>query len=192
MTKKHESLNWFGKKDIFSKRFKYIKTIIELVKVILIGLFLSTFFILFILELVIVDGRSMEPTLQHDDRVVVEKLSHYIRKPNYDDVVVFKYPVNPAKRFIKRVIAVEGDRVKIQNNKIFINGKVKDEPYIFEKRVEDFNEVEVPKDTVFVLGDNRNNSKDSRNQEVGFVSLEMITGRAVYRLYPIKMIGRVK
>jgi signal peptidase I len=181
-----------SKENLSSERESYFKTGIEFLKVILIALVCAVTVILFILEVVIVDGRSMEPTLKNDDRIVIEKLSFYIKKPTYDDIIVFRYPINPAKKFIKRVIALEGDRIKIQNDKIFLNGKVKYESYVFEKKMADFSEVVIPKDTVFVLGDNRSNSKDSRSRDVGFVSLDLITGKAIYKIYPIKMIGRVE
>lgn len=182
----------FCKENTSSKEENPIKIIIEFLKIIFWATIFAVFVILFVFEVVIVDGRSMEPTLHDNDRIVVEKLSFYIRKPTYNDIIVFRYPVNPANRFVKRVIAVEGDKIKIKNNKVYLNGNVKNEPYILEKKIEDFNETIVPKDTVFVLGDNRNNSKDSRQQDVGFVNIKLITGRAVYKIYPIKAMGRMR
>jgi signal peptidase I len=181
-----------SKENTSSKEENHIRIIIEFVKIIFLATIFAIFVTLFIFEVVIVDGRSMEPTLHDNDRIVVEKLSYYIRKPTYNDIIVFRYPVNPAIRFIKRVIAVEGDRIKIKNSKVYLNGNIKNEPYILEQNIEDFNETIVPKDTVFVLGDNRNKSKDSRQRDVGFVNLKLINGRAVYKIYPIKAMGRIR
>lgn len=171
---------------------KYSISLIELSKNIIIAFLFAIIILIFVLEIIRIEGSSMEPTFHDGDRVILEKLSYSIVKPTYDDIIVFKYPADPRKKFIKRVLAVEGDRIKIHNNKIFINGNVKDEAYIYEKRINDFNEVVIPKDTVFVLGDNRNNSKDSRSKDVGFISLKLVVGKATCKIYPIRMIGRVK
>jgi signal peptidase I len=168
------------------------KNFMEFIKISIVALIFATFILTFLLEIISIEGSSMEPTFQNGNKVLIEKLSLNMKKPTYEDIIVFKYPADPTKKFIKRVLAVEGDRIKIQNNKIFINGNVKNEAYIFEKRVNDFNEIVIPKDTVFVLGDNRNNSKDSRSKDVGLISLKLVVAKAVYKIYPIKMIGRVK
>lgn len=169
-----------------------IKDIVELIKSILIAIIAAVLIITFVFETVSVDGQSMFPTLNHKDRLIVEKVSYYFREPKAGDVVVFKYPADTREKFIKRVVAVAGDKVKIENNRLYVNGKEIDEPYINEKIINGFySEAVVPENTIFVLGDNRNYSKDSRFPDVGFVSLKLVVGRAALRIYPFNKAGRI-
>lgn len=157
----------------------------------IIAIIAAFLIITFVFETVSVDGHSMDPTLSHKDRLIVEKVSYYFRDPKPGDIVVIKYPANPREKFIKRVVAVGGDKVRIEGDKLYVNDVPKDEPYILEATMADFNEVTVPKDTVFVLGDNRNNSRDSRFSDVGFVSYKMVVGRAALRIYPFSRFGKL-
>lgn len=166
-----------------------LKELIELGKSIIVAIIAAFLIITFVFETVSVDGHSMDPTLNNKDRLIVEKVSYYFRAPKPGDIVVIKYPADPKEKFIKRVVAVGGERVKIENGKLYINDVLKNEPYILEPMVSDFNEVTVPADTVFVLGDNRNNSRDSRFSDVGFVSYKMVVGRAAFRIYPFNRMG---
>jgi len=175
-------------KDRLDGRFK--KELFELGKFILIAIIVATIILTFILETVSVDGSSMYPTLRNNDRLIIEKVTYHFRKPKAEDIIVMKNPQNTGERYIKRIIAVEGDKVEIYDNKVYINGKLKYEPYIYENRISDFNEIIVPKNTVFVLGDNRNNSIDSRI--LGTIDLKLISGRAVIRLLPFNKAGRIK
>ena len=113
-----------------------IKDIIELIKSIFIAIIAAMLIIAFVFETVSVDGQSMSPTLAHKDRLIVEKVSYYFRKPKVNDIIVLKYPADTREKFIKRVIAVAGDKVKIEDNRLFINGIEKDEPYIKENFIE--------------------------------------------------------
>lgn len=170
-----------------------LKNLIELAKSVIIAIVAAVLIITFVFETVSVDGLSMFPTLNNKDRLIVEKVSYYFRDPKVNDIVVLKYPADTREKFIKRVVAVSGDKVKIEDNRLFINGVEKDEPYLNEKFINGFfNEVTVPENTVFVLGDNRNNSRDSRFPDVGFVNKKLIVGRAVLRLYPFNKIGRIR
>ncbi|PRR80269.1 Signal peptidase I S [Clostridium liquoris] len=168
-----------------------VKELIELGKSILIAIVAAFLIITFVFETVSVDGLSMYPTLHNKDRLIVEKVSYYFRKPTPGEIVVIKYPADPREKFIKRVIAVEGDKVKVEDNKVYVNNKPLDENYIFEQRMQDFNEVTVPENTIFVMGDNRNNSLDSRDPRVGFVNYNMVVGRAALRIYPFDRAGRL-
>ena len=170
-----------------------IKDIIELIKSIFIAIIAAVLIITFVFETVSVDGQSMSPTLAHKDRLIVEKVSYYFRKPKVNDIIVLKYPADTREKFIKRVIAVAGDEVKIEDNRLFINGIEKDEPYIKERFINGYyNKVTVPENTIFVLGDNRNNSKDSRFSDVGFVNLKLVVGKAALRIFPFNKIGRIR
>ena len=169
---------------------KFIKEIFELCKSLLIAIIAAIVIINFIFQTVSVDGSSMYPTLRNNDRLIIEKVTYYFRRPQPGDIIVMKNPQNTSEKYIKRVIAVEDDKVAIYNNKVYINGNPKDEPYIFENKMNDFNEITVPKNTVFVLGDNRNNSKDSRI--LGPIDLKLILGKTFIRLLPFNKAGRIR
>lgn len=168
-----------------------VKELIELGKSMIIAIIAAFLIITFVFETVSVDGHSMDPTLNNKDRLIVEKVSYYFRAPKPGDIVVIKYPADPREKFIKRVMAVGGDKIKVENNKVYINNVPKDESYILEQTMHDFNEVTVPQNTVFVMGDNRNNSRDSRYPDVGFVDYKMVVGRAALRIYPFSRFGRL-
>ncbi len=168
------------------------RKIFEVVKYIAISIVIAVFIINFIFQIVTVSGNSMIPTLQNNDKLVLEKVSYRITAPKRNDIVVIKYPADIRERIIKRVIAVPGDKIKISNNILYINGKTITEHYTNEDFMSDYDESKVPQDSVFVLGDNRNFSKDSRSSEIGFVKLNLIEGKAVIRLYPFNKMGRIR
>ncbi len=169
-----------------------IRKIFEEVKYIAISLVIAVFIINFIFQIVTVNGESMIPTVQNNDKLILEKLSYRITPVKRNDIVVIKYPADIRERIIKRVIAVSGDKVKISDNILYINGKTINEYYKNEDSMQDFDEALVPQDSIFVLGDNRNFSKDSRSSDIGFVKLNLLEGKAVIRLYPFNRIGRIR
>ena len=151
----------------------------------------------FLVEPYMVEGSSMYPTLVNHERLVVDKLSYFVTDPKKGEIVVFRFPKDQTRDFIKRVIAVGGDTVEMQQGKVFVNGKQLNETYIYHndpkgKNISDYRKVVVPKDTIFVLGDNRNHSQDSRWSDVGNVSRDDIIGKVIFRIYPFNKIGRVK
>lgn len=168
------------------------RKIFEVVKSIAISLIIAVFIINFLFQIVIVSGESMVPTLKNNDKLILEKVTYRITALKRNDIVVIKNPSDTRERIIKRVIAVSGDKIKISNNILYINGKTINEIYINEDFMSDYDEIQVPKDSIFVLGDNRNFSKDSRSSEIGFVKLNLIEGKAVIRLYPINKMGRIR
>lgn len=142
----------------------------------------------FIFTPVAVKGESMEPTLENKDKVVISKLSGSDRF----DVIVFKEPVKD-EQYIKRVIGLPGETVEMKDDVLYINGKPYEEPYLENNNItSDFTlkeltgQEKVPDGCFFVLGDNRMNSKDSR--ELGFISAESIIGEAKFRYYPLQEI----
>ncbi|WP_078681609.1 MULTISPECIES: signal peptidase I [Clostridium] len=170
-----------------------LKSLIELIKSIIIAIIAAILIITFVFETVSVDGQSMFPTLNHKDRLIVQKVSYYFSKPKKGDIIVFKYPSDTREKFIKRIVAVAGDKVKIENNKLYVNEVEVYEPYLNEKFINgSYNEVVVPENTFFVLGDNRNYSRDSRYPDVGFVNNKLIVGKASFRIYPFNRIGRIR
>jgi signal peptidase I len=176
------------------KEKKFVKDYLEpIVVAILIALFIRTF----VVQAFKIPSSSMEPTLLVGDYILVNKFIYGIRipytdikffqfrKPQRGNVIVFVFPLDPSKDFIKRVIGTEGEKVEIINKKIYINDKLIDDPWgNFEKigsvqyrqAIENFGPVVVPKDSLFVMGDNRNNSEDSRFW--GFLHVNAVKGKA--------------
>ena len=107
----------------------------------------------FVVELYIVDGPSMRPTLQSQQRLVVNKFIYRFRAPEKGEILVFQYPRDPSRDFIKRVIAVPGDTVEIKDGRVLVNDQVLSEDYILEKTRGDYPKSSVPYGTVFVMGD---------------------------------------
>lgn len=132
-------------------------------------------------ELITVLGPSMEPNLWEGEKVLVGKLEYGFDKPKRGDIVILKFP-DRKEDIIKRVIATEGETVGVSGGNVYIDGKKLDEPYIAEPANEDFPALTVPPDTVFVMGDNRNNSHDSR--DVGPIPLSKVLGRAYVIVWP--------
>lgn len=143
------------------------------------------FVIIFVVQSFLVRGSSMEPTLLDGERLLVNKFIFKIREPKIGDIIVLKYPKDPTKKFIKRVIAVPNDTVQIRDGVVYVNGEAINESYIKEKPELDFDWVNVPERTVFVMGDNRNGSKDSRDPDVGFIPYENIVGKAFFIFWPV-------
>ena len=169
-----------------------ITKIFEVAKSTAISIVIAVFIINFIFQIVTVNGESMVPTLQNNDKLILGKISYRITSVKRNDIVVVRYPADIRERIIKRVIAVAGDKVKINDNILYINGKAINEYYRNEDFMKDYDEVLVPPDSIFVLGDNRNFSKDSRSIDIGFVKLNLLEGKAVIRLYPFNRIGRIR
>jgi signal peptidase I len=123
----------------------------------------------------------MEPTLQSGEFVIVNKLAYLFGEPTTGDVIVFHFPRDPDQEYIKRIIGLPGDRVEIKNGEVYVNDRVLDEDYIAASPVyEDI--LEVPGDSLIVLGDNRNNSSDSHNW--GPVPLDFVIGKAMFVYWP--------
>lgn len=135
-------------------------------------------------ELITVKGQSMEPTLLDGEKVLVGKVEYYFKSPKRGDVVIVKYP-DRTDDIIKRVIATAGDKISISGGAVYIDGKKLEEPYLLEPMQGDFPEQTVPEGTIFVMGDNRNNSMDSRIDTVGPIPLKEVLGRAYDVVWPV-------
>ena len=136
-----------------------------------------------------VDGHSMEPTLHNGEFIIVNKMAYKFGEPQIGDVIVFHYPKDPEQEYIKRVIGLPGDEVVIQNGEVFVNGSQLNEPYIAASPNYSGKWI-VPEDTLFVLGDNRNNSSDSHNW--GTVPLDYVVGKALIIYWPPQEWGIIK
>nr|MDF0365428.1 signal peptidase I [Nodosilinea sp. TSF1-S3] len=147
----------------------------------------------FVAEARYIPSGSMEPTLQINDRLVIEKVSYYLNPPEHGDIVVFWPPDSltaPGQRrdaFIKRIVGLPGDVVEVRDGEVIRNGEVLSEPYIKAPPDYQWGPEEVPDASYLVLGDNRNSSYDSHSW--GFVPADNIIGRAVVRFWPPDRLG---
>lgn len=180
----------------------------EYVEAILIALALALFIRTFVVQAFKIPSGSMIPTLDVGDHILVNKFSYGLnifresyfglkfpnkdiniisyKKPKRGDIVVFKYPEDESRDFIKRVVGVEGDSVEIKNKMVYINGVSLNEPYTIHRDTsiipgelsprDNFGPIKVPKDSIFVMGDNRDGSHDSRFW--GFVNIKKVKGKA--------------
>lgn len=129
-----------------------------------------------------VEGGSMEPSLHNGEFVVINRLAYRWGNPERGEIIVFRFPLDPDRRFIKRIIGLPGDSIMVRDGQVFVNGIVLDEPYInAAPRYEGSWTVE--SQNVFVLGDNRNNSSDSQNW--GSLRMEEIIGKAIVIYWPL-------
>lgn len=178
------------------KKVNYVKEIIDTVIYFAI-LFLVVLLIhTFIGEQIKVRGSSMESTLQQGNRLILEKVTYRMDSPKRFDIIVF-HPKNASKDvyYIKRIIGLPNETVQIIDSRIYINGEVLEESF-GNNPIEQAGIASEPivllEDEYFVLGDNRNNSSDSRNPSVGVVSLDSIEGRAWIRIWPFNEIGKLR
>ena len=147
----------------------------------------------FLLEPRIVPTGSMLPTIQIDQRILVNKLAYKMSSPDRGDVIVFKPPIetNDNSDFIKRVIGISGDRVEVKNGLLLINGQKTNENYLIEKPNYDFGPVIVPDNSLFVLGDNRNCSFDSHIWGQ-WLKVDNVKGKAFFTYWPLDCMGLLK
>ncbi|HXE61941.1 MAG TPA: signal peptidase I [Bryobacteraceae bacterium] len=166
---------------------------ISLLRDVAISVALAVILIVFIYQPVKVEGTSMMPGLTDQERIFVNKYEYRLGENNIQrgDLVVFHYPKDPRESYIKRVVGLPGDSVRILAGEVYVNGKKLDEPYVLDAyRDHDSMEREiVPPGDYFVLGDHRNSSSDSRSW--GFVARDEIYGKAVLVYWPLAKIGRV-
>ncbi len=158
------------------------KEIWEWVRSIAIAVLLAIIIRVFLFEPYIVEGASMFPTLDNHERLVVNKLVYHLNDPQQGDIVVFSHP--PYPDYIKRVIGVSGDRIEIKEGVVLVNDLPLEEPYLLEAPYMEFEPVVVPEGHVFVMGDNRNNSTDSRAKHVGFIPVDKVKGKALFVYWP--------
>jgi signal peptidase I len=131
---------------------------------------------------------SMESTLMEGDRILLSRLTYHFRDPQSGDVIVFDSPVNQDEDLVKRVVAVAGQTVEIKDGSLYVDGVAQDEPYLLEQPFEGtYPETAIPPGQVFVMGDNRNNSGDSRM--FGPIDIDTIIGKAFVIYWPISHWG---
>ena len=184
-----------GKKEV-NQTQSVKNSIIEWVKVFGLAIVLAFVITLFI-KPTLVSGDSMLPTLHENDYLIINKIGYKIGEPKNGDVIFFKSDLEKndgtTKDLVKRIIGVAGDKVVIKDGKVYLNDKLLDETYLSEG-MDTTGDVDivVPEGKLFVLGDNREVSLDSRYEQVGLVDVNDVEGKVLVRLYPFNDISLIK
>lgn len=175
----------------YESRLTLVREIRRLVRDVALALVVCGLAIVFLFQPFKVEGTSMQPRLGEHERILVNKLIYHLRPVARGEVVVFWFPGDAERSFIKRVIGVPGDRIEIRAGQVYVNRERLAEPYLSEpfREVEDFGPLVVPPDAYFVLGDHRNVSNDSRSW--GPVPRNLIYGKAILRYWPLTRAGWV-
>ena len=163
------------------------------IKCIAIALVVGLLLRFFVIEFVNVSGTSMTPGLDPGEIVLVEKVSKHFSEPEFGDVMIVKYRTVDERYYVKRVIGLPGDTIEVSDGSVIRNGEALVEPYILEEYIDTpMSEITVPEGHVFVMGDNRNNSTDSRSAHVGPIPEEDLIGKGVCVIFPFSEIKTVK
>jgi signal peptidase I len=159
---------------------------------VLISVAVSFMIITFLYQPVRVEGTSMQPELRDQDRLFINKFAYHFESITRGDVVVFHYPRDPSKSYIKRIIALPGDTLYVDEGRVFVNGQRVDEPYVPRRYRDDRSvpEMVLPPHEYFVMGDHRSISSDSR--DFGPVNRDLIYGKAAFVYWPADNMGVVK
>ena len=166
-----------------------ISMVITLVAAFLIAMFLRSFVFVF----ATVDGPSMLPTLETGEKIFVTRYTYYFQEIERGDIVVCDFPSDSyPDHYVKRVIGLGGEKVSIKNGVVYINGEALSEDYILSPPINDMEETVVPEGCVFVMGDNRNNSTDSRKSYIGPINKKLIIGKARCILFPFSKFGTLE
>ncbi len=161
---------------------------VEILQSLVVAIILAVLIHTFIMQNFRIPSGSMEPTLQINDYIFASKLHYRFQEPERGDIIVFRYPKDPKRYFVKRLIAIGGETVAIRNSLLYIDGEQVPEDYLPPGlEFSDFGTIDVPEGYYFMLGDNRNNSSDSR--EWGFVPRNLIVGKEIFIYWPPGRIG---
>jgi len=177
----------------------FFSFIFELIKIIVVSLVIIIPIRYFLVQPFYVKGASMEPNFYDHEYLIIDEISYRFKEPSRGDIIVFRYPKNPQEYFIKRIIGLPGEKIQVKDGQVRIinnnnqDGSILDEPYLANgtktySLIEDA--VSLGNEEYFVLGDNRNSSKDSRS--FGSVNRSFITGRVILRGWPFSRINLFK
>jgi signal peptidase I len=166
------------------KKSSITRTLVEIVVIVAAAFAIALLVQAFIVKPFTIHQISMRPTLEEGDRILLNRLSYHFREPARGDIIVFHSPITKGDDLVKRIVAVAGDRVSVSGGKLYVNGVEQDEPYLLEQGFEGgLPETLIPAGDVFVMGDNRNNSGDSRL--FGPIPKDVIIGCAFCVYWPI-------
>lgn len=145
----------------------------------------------------IVDGQSMSPTLESKDYLIVNRLAYKNEVPERGDIIVFKTGLTDGKsdekkNLVKRVIGLPGEHLVIKDSKVYINGDYLEEDYLINVYTDGNIDITIPDDSVFTMGDNRENSDDSRKAYIGTIELDDIIGKVFVRMHPFNKVGQIE
>ena len=183
------------KEKVEEKEFSWAREIISTAVYLLAVVAVTFLFVQFVGQRTHVNGDSMNVTLEDGDNLIVDKLSYRFSEPERYDIIVFPYQYQEKTYYIKRIIGMPGETVQIIDGIVYIDGEMLDESY--GKEVMQYSGVagdpiELGNDEYFVLGDNRNNSSDSRDPSVGNIKEDQIIGKAFIRIWPLNKFGILK
>lgn len=183
------------KEKVEEKEFSLKREIISTVLYLLLVVALTFLFVQFVAQRTHVNGDSMNMTLEDGDNLIVDKISYRFKDPERFDIIVFPYEYKENTYYIKRIIGMPGETVQIKDGMIYIDGEMLSEGYgkeTMQYAGVAIDPIELGADEYFVLGDNRNNSSDSRDPSVGNIEGDQIIGKAFIRIWPLNKIGILK
>ena len=176
--RREPSVRYWSWRRVGAEVLSWVKTLVS-------AAVYATFIVTFGFQVARVDGMSMAPTLENHDRLIVDKMIYLYEDPKPGDIVMLYYPLNPKKMFVKRVIATEGQTIRIIDGHVYVNNVLINDSYVLPKyrSHDDFGPELIPKGYDFVMGDHRDNSSDSRDW--GFVPKKYILGKVELRWWPL-------
>lgn len=156
----------------------------EIIESIAIAVVLAVIIRFFLFQPFYIPSGSMKPTLTEGDRIIVNKITYRFSKPQRGDIMVFKYPINPKRDFIKRIIGLPGETILIKDSALYINENFIEQPFLPKGlKYPDFGPIKIAENQYFMMGDNRNNSEDSRFW--GTLPKQNIIGKAMFIYWPV-------
>ena len=161
-----------------------VKEILEWIGVIAAAVVISLLINSFLIVNATVPSSSMETTIMANDRIIGNRLSYLFKEPQRGDIIIFKNPDDESILYIKRLIGLPGERVEVRDKTVFINGSALDEPYLNVETLGEFGPYNVPEGAYFMMGDNRNDSADSRYWNNTYLYRDGIVGKAIFRYWP--------
>ncbi len=161
-----------------------VKEVLEWIAVILVAAAVSFLINRFLIVNATVPTSSMETTIMANDRIIGNRLAYLKKEPERGDIIIFRYPDNEKILYIKRLIGLPGETLAVRDGEVYINGEALDEPYLTVTTLGDFGPYEIPEDGYFMMGDNRNDSADSRYWSNTFLHRDGMIGKAMFRYWP--------
>ncbi len=185
-TNNQDNLEKIDDKPNTTKSQKIKKELIDIIKTIVIAIIVAFIITNFIIVNAIVPTGSMKNTIMPNDRLIAFRLSYLFSSPERGDIIVFRAPDDEEMLYVKRIIGMPGETINIIDGKVYINDSEQplDDEYIMEEMLGSFGPYTVPEDSYFMLGDNRNDSQDSRYWENTFLPKDNILGKAIFKYYP--------
>lgn len=174
------------------EKTSFKRELIEWIIVIEIAVILAVVLNMFIIVNAVIPTASMETTIMKGSRIFGNRLAYKSSSPERGDIVIFKYPDDESQLFIKRVIGMPGDTLEVVNGTVYINGEALEEDYLNVIPYGDYGPVTVPEGAYFMMGDNRNNSADSRFWRQPFVYEDKILGQAAFCYFPFSEMGKIE